>query len=325
MKGALMGWVAIIAVVSIGVFAAYWASKVTGTDRAIVDRTSDVVAVVNAAESVRTLLNPAVEQIAQKAAYDVGMNGARISEWDSAKPDLATITETLTKEIRQRLSTGEDGFGGKVLSWGGHDISLTQGDDSFTVAGNIEYAVEDSNIKSMISIKHNFNLPVQSGFFGLIKTGRNLLESESWSVAKSVIESTKGNECKQKVSALSGDPYVLTTSNFLRFAFQCGYENNLGLASLEKYDVTQSNSLANNIALALQKTLAGKYGFEFEIKPTISQRENDADVNLQIKITDKKTVSPTDPQEFLTLKFTNKFEVSYGIESAVKSVSDGYG
>lgn len=325
-----MGWVAIIAVVSIGIFAAYWAAQVTGTDRTIVDRSSDVVSAVNTAESIRALLNPSVQQIAQRAAYDVGVNGARVSEWDSAKPDLATITETLTKEIRQRLPTGEDDTGGKNVLWESNSASITStSDENFNLDGGIGFLVEDAAVNSRIRINHKFNMPIQSSFFKLAKVGRSLLENHEWIVSKSAIDSTKGNECKQKTSGQSGDTYTLTTSDFLRFAFQCGYESNSGLASLDKYDQTQSDALAGNIVNALESDLQMKYDLDFDIKPAIKSESGNSVVNLQIEIMDKTTLVSQDNGgdvlvdgksvnvDFLRLKFNYNFNIDYSSSQPV--------
>lgn len=197
MRGIVIAWIGIVAIMFIGAFIYVWAQKNVQVDTNIVDAQRDIISVVDSAELTRKAFGESVDWIAARAAYDSGMAGL---DNDLGKTDLE-------RRIREKLPSGAYVVG----SWGYTKLEVSGWDTQpcgssgeivtstcFVVTGNKPFTLSDP--AATITVNNSFSVSVNSSYFRLVSVAQKLAVDESNMIKD--INATSGGSVTEIASAL---------------------------------------------------------------------------------------------------------------------------
>ena len=185
-KGSAIGYAGIFAMLIVTTFVFIYISGGEDVDATITSSDGMLISFNNEVELFLKSFNTGVEFIAQRAAYDLGMNGGmdRSAYWNEGYPSLDVLKGEVEKRINENmpaLSTDES-------------IEVTMGDAEITAAYTSECGpIEDSECffvngkvymnfydnKTLSSITldpYEFTVKIPSNYFKLLNAGRSMFE-----------------------------------------------------------------------------------------------------------------------------------------------------
>ena len=272
-----------------------------------------VYATVSGSEELKRATDSAVAFNALELT-SIGDDGGGFSQWTKESPTMDDLVNEYTDELESRMSELDDVevVRNMTVQWRAADLELEIGTANFSVKGKKHFVITRSTNPSIVlETDNNFYRTVDSTYFRLLETGRNMFEEQRWEVQQAVIQGTTGamgDKCEQ----LTNSTYSPVIEDFLKYSFQCGLRSYDGLASLAAYDEDAADTAISDIAEELGDYLNDQYGYDFNItaEKSVLERTDSMQVTVIIytEIEDKGSYVPKEGGfESLRLRFSTSY------------------
>jgi hypothetical protein len=183
MKGSMLGYGAILAILVVGSFVIIF---ITGaeTEKAVLSsREGQLISFGNYGHFLVKMLDQSVYFISQRSAYDLGktggIEGSEVAIWYEDYPTIEELTENLEEGIKDNLPS-TDIRNGKRVTWGDSEIDITTDSDYFSVVGTKKLFIIDDATESLIDFDYEFDKTIDSSYFRLLVAGRAIMEDHAF-------------------------------------------------------------------------------------------------------------------------------------------------
>jgi hypothetical protein len=190
MKGGILGYGAILAVLLTGTFVIIFITKTGPLSATVATKEGEIISFGNSIVMLTRILDTSIEFISQRTAYDLGKNGgvigSKIADWNETYPTINDLKTELEKSIKNNLPK-EYIKNDITITWGESKIDVSNYDVNpcgpienskcFLVKGNKSFTAYSESISSRSTVNHKINSLVNSSYFKLLYVGRQILEN----------------------------------------------------------------------------------------------------------------------------------------------------
>jgi hypothetical protein len=184
MKGAIIGYTAIIAILIVSVLSIYYSTLSTSSSKEVTTKEGLLVSSEDFNFFLLKTLNQSIEFIAQRAAYDLALNGGFIEGrevfWNFYYPQMSDLEKNLANRIGSNLPSSYKKFDRTVVLENTKIIIENEQLQYFDVGGYTNISIYDETVRSKTFSNFNVNSRAVSSYFRLLWAAREILENETF-------------------------------------------------------------------------------------------------------------------------------------------------
>jgi hypothetical protein len=225
MKGAIgqLGYVAIIAVLMAGVLSIYYFTLSTTSSKEVTTTEGLLVSSEDFNFFILKALNQSIEFIAQRAAYDLALNGGFIQGrevfWNYNYPIISDLEKNLANSIESNLPSSFKKFD-KIVELENAKIIIDEqlplsASKYFDVRGYTNISIYDETARSKTFSNFNINSRAVSSYFRLLWVAREILTNTTFNSSLNDANALLGNltaETNPIGGRFKGLGFTVTTS-----------------------------------------------------------------------------------------------------------------
>jgi hypothetical protein len=184
MKGAIIGYTAIIAILIVSVLSIGYSTLSTTSSKEVTTKEGLLVSSEDFNFFLLKTLNQSIEFTAQRAAYDLVLNGGFIEGrevfWNYNYPQMSDMEKNLANRIGSALPSSYKKFDRTVVLENTKIIIENEQLQYFDVGGYTNISIYDENVRSKTFSNFNINSRAVSSYFRLLWVAREILENETF-------------------------------------------------------------------------------------------------------------------------------------------------
>jgi len=135
---------------------------------------------MNEAYLTRKNVDQGLYYIAQRAAYELGKEGAGVATWTKDNPQDDFIKLELIDKIDSMLPSGkvQGSYLERNIEWEENNLQIIENDQYFQISGKQDFILTDTRVNLELKSSVPFDQKVDSSYFRLIDVGRKVFEDD---------------------------------------------------------------------------------------------------------------------------------------------------
>jgi len=202
MKGQIIGYASIIAILIVGVLSVYYFTLSTPVSKEVTTTEGLLVSSEDFNFFLLKMLNQSIEFIAQRAAYDLALNGGFIEGrevfWNYNYPQISDLENNLANSIESNLPSSFKKFD-KIVELDNANIIIEDEEQPlstskyFDVGGYTNISIYDETARSKTFSNFNINSHAVSSYFRLLWVAREILTNTTFNSSLNDANALLGN------------------------------------------------------------------------------------------------------------------------------------